>query len=53
MGNNQETIKNALLFLQKTDLKGVEVPAFVEVINYLNSLLTANTEIKDKKNDII
>lgn len=35
----KQTIENTIKFLQRTDLKWNEVPAFVECINYLTSLL--------------
>ena len=43
---NNKTIENTLKFLERTDLKWNEVPAFVECINYLNSL-TKKEEIKE------
>lgn len=38
-----EQVKNNLLvFLQRTDLKGNEVPAYVEIINILNNPIIEN-----------
>jgi len=42
-----EIISNALTFLQRTDIKGNEVQAFVGVQNYLNEKGTAiNTSLQ-------
>ena len=40
---NKKTIENILRFLERTELKWNEVPAFVECINYITSLAN-NTE---------
>lgn len=38
-----EQVKNNLLvFLQRTELKGNEVPAYVEIINILNNPIIEN-----------
>lgn len=34
---NEKTCDNLLVFLNRTDLKGAEVPAFVEIINAINT----------------
>ncbi len=36
---NKKTIENALKFMERVELKWAEVPAFVECINELTSLL--------------
>ena len=35
----KETVQIALQLLQRVDIKGGEVPAYVEVVNALNALL--------------
>lgn len=37
-------IANAQAFLSRVDLKGNEVPAFVEVVNWLHSLTATPTQ---------
>lgn len=44
-----KTIENILKFLERTELKWNEVPAFVECINYLNEELK-KTETLDNNN---
>lgn len=46
MGKEKTIIANALGFLQRTELKGIEVDAFIEVINFLNKL-------NDKENTVV
>ena len=42
---NKKTIENTLRFLERTELKWNEVPAFVECINGLNELLKEEENI--------
>ena len=44
---DKQTIENLLKFLQRVDLKGNEVPAFLECTQKLNNLL--QEEKKEKK----
>lgn len=39
MESEKDTINNAMQFLLRADLKGQEVPAFNNVMNWLESLL--------------
>jgi hypothetical protein len=40
----KETVQIALQLLQRVDIKGGEVPAYVEVVNALNELLENSKE---------
>ena len=42
---NKKTIENILRFLERTELKWNEVPAFVECINALTSLLREQEDV--------
>ena len=39
---SEQAKNNLLVFLQRTDLKGNEVPAYVEIINILNNPIIEN-----------
>lgn len=41
----KQTIENTIKFLQRTELKWNEVPAFVECINYLTYLLKEKEDV--------
>jgi hypothetical protein len=47
----RQTIENTLKFLQRTELKWWEVPAFVECINMLNELVKKEENNNIKKED--
>lgn len=36
---NSDQAKNILVFLQRTNLKGEEVPAYVDILNIINEQL--------------
>lgn len=42
----KQTIENTLKFMQRVDLKWWEVPAFLECVQFLESLLKENNELK-------
>lgn len=48
---NKNILNNALLFLEKCDLKGKEVPAFIEVVNYLNKLINEDSNLQTDGGD--
>ena len=48
--DNKTTIENIMKFMQRAELKGAEVPAFVECVNYLNWLLIEKEETKEESN---
>lgn len=41
----KQTIENTIKFLQRAELKWNEVPAFVECVNYLTSLLKEKEDV--------
>jgi len=47
----KQIIENTLKFLQRSELKWSEVPAFVECINYLSSLVKEEEINKIKEED--
>ena len=46
---NNQVINNTIQFLNRVDLKWNEVPAFVECMQFLNSLNEEKKEDKPKK----
>ncbi len=46
---NEVQAKNILTFLERAQLSGKEVPAFVDIINVLNDQLNNSIEQEDTK----
>lgn len=44
---NKEQIKNILVFLERTSLKGNEVVAYVDIINTLSESLESEGEVDE------
>ncbi len=45
---DKETATIVLQLLQRTDIKGAEVPAFVKVLQTLNNIIQEPVETKEK-----
>ena len=43
----KETVQIALLLLQRVDIKGAEVQAYVEVVNALQDMLKEDNQVKE------
>ena len=50
---NETIINNLLIFLNRTNIKGAEVPAFVEIINAINTAKIEEASKKVKQDDTI
>lgn len=44
----EEQIQNTIVFLQRTQLQGAEVPAFIQIIKALEKPLDQPSEAKDQ-----
>lgn len=48
MNNYKDLAKKALEYMQKTELKGHEVPAYIETLNFLLSIVEENLVIEQR-----
>lgn len=44
---NEQQVENLKVFLSRTDVKGLEVPAFVEIMNALNNPDKSEDNVED------
>lgn len=46
---SDEQLNNLSVFLQRTELKGKEVPAFVEIVNAINAAKKVEEKVVDSE----